>query len=182
MRLHAVAFAAGATLFAAGLLVTEGLGEVALDVDFKPFVIPYLLLTVFPYGMSTLAVGTGAAVGEGLLDVVEGYEFDDPFGFVGYVAGFAAFGWVVHRVAPDPTDRRWQLAAALVGALVQGLFEVAGFALLADPTAVEVAVSAAGNALTHGVLVGGLPLVALTPSVYPWASRLVARLRAGPGR
>ena len=117
VRLHAVAFAAGATLFAAGLLVTEGLGEVALDVDFKPFVIPYLLLTVFPYGMSTLAVGTGAAVGEGLLDVVEGYEFDDPFGFVGYVAGFAAFGWVVHRVAPDPTDRRWQLAAALVGGI-----------------------------------------------------------------
>jgi len=70
-----------ATVFAGGLVITEAPGEVAVDIDLKPFVIPYLLIALTRYGIPTLAIGFGGAVGEGILDIFEGYELDDPVGF-----------------------------------------------------------------------------------------------------
>ncbi len=157
--------AASGLVFVAGLAVTEPLGEVAVDVDLKPFFLPVLPATLLPYGMTSRSVASGAAVGEALLDVLEGYEVDDPFGFLGYVAGFLAFAWIVHRVAPAPTDRRWLVVAALVGALVQAAFEGLAFLLVGGVGPAGAAASVAGNTLTHGLLVGALPLIALVAVV-----------------
>lgn len=156
---------AGAVLFAAGLLVTESVGEVAVDVDLKPFFLPYLLIAGARYGFQTMSVGLGAAIGEGVLDVFEGYELDDPIGFIGYVVGFLAFGWYLDTVAEDPTSTRSLSVAAILGAFVQACFEGAAF-LAFDAAGVRGAtVSVLGNTLTHGVLLGAIPLVVLAPIV-----------------
>lgn len=154
-----------ALLFAAGLLLTEAPGELALDVDLKPFFVPYLLIAAMRYGLPTLSVGLGAAMGEGVLDIVEGYELDDPIGFIGYVVGFTLFGWYLHRVADDPTARRAQVTAAVLGALAQAAFEGLAFVLFAtDAHTLDAVASVLGNTLTHGVVLGAIPLVWL----YPW--------------
>jgi hypothetical protein len=159
--------ALSAVLFAVGLLVTEAPGELALDVDLKPFFVPYLAIAVVRYGVPTLSVGLGAAVGEGFLDVAEGYELDDPIGFIGYVVGFTLFGWYLHRVAADPTDRRAQTIAAVLGALAQAAFEGTAFLVFSvDAGLADAAVSVVGNTITHGVLLGAIPLVAL----FPWVA------------
>ena len=61
-----------------------------------------ILLFLTGYTIPTLSVGLGGAIGEGILDVFEGYELDDPIGFLGYVLGFTAFGWYLKSVAEDP--------------------------------------------------------------------------------
>jgi hypothetical protein len=145
-----------------GLLVTEMVGEVAVDVDLKPFFVTYLFLAVVRFGIPTLVVGLGAAVGEGILDVFEGYELDDPIGFLGYVVGFTAFGWYLDKVADDPTRPRALAVGAVLGAFVQALFEgLAFFAFDPAATFVDASISVGGNTLTHGVLLGAIPLVLL---------------------
>ena len=161
-----------ALLFTAGLLVTEAPGELALDVDLKPFFLPYLLIAAVRYGLPTLSAGLGAAMGEGVLDLVEGYELDDPIGFIGYVVGFTLFGWYLHRAAADPTARRAQVTAAVLGAFGQAVFEGLAFFLFAttiDP--LDVVLSVAGNTVTHGIVLGAVPFVAL----YPWLAAYVER-------
>jgi hypothetical protein len=164
-------------LFAAGLLLTEAPGELALDVDLKPFFVPYLLIAAMRYGLPTLSVGLGAAMGEGVLDIVEGYELDDPIGFIGYVVGFTLFGWYLHRVADDPTARRAQVTAAVLGALVQAAFEGLAFVLFAtDAHTLDAVASVLGNTLTHGVVLGAIPLVRL----YPWLAPSLDFVRKSP--
>ena len=153
-------------LFIAGLLLTEAPGEVATDVDLKPFFLVYLLVAVCRFGFPTLSAGLGAAVGEGVLDVFEGYELDDPIGFIGYVVGFTVFGWYLHRVAGDPSDGRAQVVAAVLGAFAQAFAEgVAFLAIDADAGVTAAAVSVGGNTVTHGVVLGVIPLVLLYPTV-----------------
>jgi hypothetical protein len=148
------------------LVVTESVGEVATDVDLKPFFVPYLLIAAVRFGVPTLSVGVGAAVGEGVLDIFEGYEIDDPVGFIGYVVGFLAFGWYLREVADDPASRRTQTVAALLGAAVQASFEVVAF-LIFELSAMpgEAVVSLVGNTVTHGLLLGAIPFVVLFPLV-----------------
>ena len=93
---------ASAVLFITGLLVSKSFGEFAFDIDLKPFFLPYLLIALSRYGIPTLSVSLGGAIGEGILDVFEGYEVDDPIGFLGYVLGFTAFGRYLRSVADDP--------------------------------------------------------------------------------
>ncbi|MFC7068204.1 hypothetical protein [Halobaculum lipolyticum] len=157
------ALAAG--VFAAGLLVTEPAGELGLDIDFKPFFLPYLVIAAIRFDERAVAASVGAAVGEGVLDLVEGYELDDPFGFVGYVVGFLVFGWVLREVAPDESDRRWQALACVCGAGTQAAFEGAAFYLLSDSGVSEALVSVVGNTVTHGVVMGAVPFVLLAPAV-----------------
>ncbi|MFB6308087.1 MAG: hypothetical protein ABEH35_02045 [Haloarculaceae archaeon] len=163
---------ASAFLFGIGCLASESIGELVLDVDLKPFFLPYLLITLPRYGIPTLTTGLGAAIGEGALDVFEGYELDDPIGFLGYVIGFTAFGWYLSEVADDPTSARSLTVAAAFGAFVQALFE--GFAFLvfeasSGPTAAVISVL--GNTVTHGVVLGAVPLVALYSHVHErWPS------------
>ena len=155
--------------FAGGLLVTESVGEVGTDIDFKPFFIPYLLIVMTRFGPPTLSVGLGAAIGEGILDVFEGYEIDDPVGFVGYVLGFVVFGWYLHEVADDPTSWRALTAAAILGAFVQAFFESFAYFVF-DPSAgiTQAGLSLLGNTLSHGLLLGAVPLVLLVPPVQDY--------------
>lgn len=169
LRLVGVGLTSG-LLFTVGLLVTEAPGELALDVDLKPFFLPYLLIAAVRYGSPTLSAGLGAAVGEGALDLVEGYELDDPIGFIGYVVGFTVFGWYLHRGADDPTARRAQVTAAVLGAFTQAAFEGVAFLLFATGASpLDAGLSVAGNTVTHGVVLGAMPLVVL----YPWLARYV---------
>lgn len=152
-------------LFGAGLLVTEPVGELGLDVDFKPFFLPFLVLATIRVDERAVAASVGAAVGEGLLDLLEGYELDDPFGFVGYVVGFLVFAWVLREVAPDASDRRWQVLACVCGAATQAAFEGTAFLLLSDAGPWGALGSVVGNTVTHGLVMGALPFVLLSPAV-----------------
>ncbi|WP_435064069.1 hypothetical protein [Halobaculum sp. EA56] len=154
-----------AVLFVVGLLPAESVGELGVDVDLKPFVLPYLVIATARFDERTLAASAGAAVGEGTLDLLEGFELDDPFGFVGYLVGFLVFGWVLQEVAPDADDRRWQVAACVCGALAQAVFEGTAFYLLSGATVTEAAISVAGNTVTHGLLLGAIPFLMLAPVV-----------------
>lgn len=155
----------GAVVFAVGVAIAELGGELGSDIDLKPFFLLYLLVGIVGFGGPTLALGLGAAMGEGLHDLFEGYEPDEPLGFVGYVVGFAVFGWLLHRVAPDPGDRRYQVLAAVLAALVQAAFEGVAFLFQRDFAPAEALLSVAGNTLTHGVVLGAVPFLALYPLV-----------------
>lgn len=155
-----------AVLFAVGLEVTEAAGEFALDIDLKPFFVPYLLITFVRFRVSILAVGTGAAIGEGVLDMFEGYELEDPMGFIGYFFGFATFGWYLTRVADDPTAARSQTVAAVLGAFVQAVFEGTAFLVFeSEAGTADAAASVLGNTVTHGIVLGAVPLLVLYPYV-----------------
>ena len=157
-----------AVVFALALVVTESFGEVAVDVDLKPFFLPYLMLATVRYGLPALSIGLGAALGEGVLDIFEGYELDDPIGFIGYVVGFMAFSWYLREVVSDPTRTRSQVVAAILGGFVQAVFEGAAFLAFAPAAGVEQAVvSVLGNTVTHGLLLGAIPLVALLSALRP---------------
>jgi hypothetical protein len=88
------------------------------------------------------------------------------------VVGFTLFGWYLHRVADDPTAVRAQATAALLGAFVQATFEALAVVVFASGTnPVGPVLSIAGNTLTHGVVLGAIPLVVL----YPWLEPYVRR-------
>jgi len=177
VQLLAVGVASG-VFFAGGLLITEATGEFAVDVDLKPFVIPYLLIAINRFGLPTLSVGLGAALGEGALDVAEGYELDDPVGFLGYFLGFSMFGWYLHKVASDPTQLRSLVIASTLGGFLQAVVEASAFFIFettAGPPAA--AFSALGNTVTHGILLGAVPLVVLIRLVPPLHDRVTATAR-----
>jgi hypothetical protein len=149
-----------AVLFFLVLVPIDSIPEIPVDIDFKPFFVPLTLVALLPVGRPALAVGFGAAVGEGLRDILEGYEIDDGFGFVGYVVAFTLAGYVIGQ-----RPRSWLrlAAAALVAAAVNAALEGASFALLGSE-GVDVAVeSAIGNTLTHGVIAGAIPLLFAVP-------------------
>jgi hypothetical protein len=144
-----------ALLFVGALLLSEPLGEIPPDIDFKPFFVVYALVALLPWGRATVAAAVGAAVGEGLLDLVEGYEADDPFGFVGYVVGFTVAGYFMD----DPDDFTRVAVGAVLGAFVQAVLEGLSLRFVGGETVAAAATSAAANTLTHGVLLGVIPLV-----------------------
>lgn len=157
---------ASMTLFLLGLVVTESFGEVGLDIDLKPFFLPYLLIAVTRYGIPTIAAGLGAAIGEGILDVFEGYELDDPVGFIGYVLGFTAFGWYLEEVAEDPEARKSLAVGAILGGFVQAVFEGVAFVIFeSSASALDGTLSVLGNTVTHGLILGAVPLVVLYPPI-----------------
>jgi len=167
-----------ATTFAVSLVITETPGEIALDVDLKPFFVPYLLIAALGYGLRTFSVAIGAAVGEGVIDVFEGYELDDPIGFLSFGAGFVLFGWYLHRVADDPARAKALTIAAVFGAFVQASFEGFAYYVFGPASTMQDAVlSVLGNTITHGVVFGAIPLVLLAPVLVPWLrSTLTPRL------
>jgi len=165
---------AGAVLFGAGLLLTEAVGELAVDVDFKPFFVTYLFLSVVRFGIPTLIVGLGGALAEGVIDVFEGYELDDPIGFLGYMIGFTAFGWYLAERADDPASPRALTVGALLGAAVQALFEGIAFLIFESSAHLfDASVSVIGNTISHGLLLGAIPLVLLRPRFC----QLIGRIR-----
>jgi len=130
--------------------VTESFGEVAVDVDLKPFFLPYLMLATVRYGLPALSIGLGAALGEGVLDIFEGYELDDPIGFIGYVVGFMAFSWYLREVVSDPTRTRSQVVAAILGGFV-GVGATLSQAALSQSYGLSTAVFVVSVGLLYGV-------------------------------
>lgn len=153
-----------AVLFMGSLLLTEfaGVPEILGDTDWKSFFIPYLFVALLPYGYATLSVGFGAALGEGILDIVEGYAPDDAFGFLGYVIGFWTFGYVLHRWG-DPTNKYHMAVAAVVGAFVQIAIEGIGYLAVAGESFSFYAINVVGNTITHGIVLGAVPLLIIYP-------------------
>jgi hypothetical protein len=149
-----------AVLFFLLLVPIDAIPEIPVDIDQKPFFVPLTLVALLPVGRASLAVGFGAALGEAMRDVLEGYEVDDTFGFVGYVLAFTLAAFVVGQ---RPDSRTRLAVAAVMCGFVQAVFEGASFALLGDE-GVDVAVeSTVGNTITHGVIGGAIPLVFVAP-------------------
>lgn len=153
-----------AVLFMGSLLLTEfaGVPEILGDTDWKSFFIPYLFIALLPYGYATLSVGFGAALGEGILDIVEGYAPDDAFGFAGYVIGFWTFGYVLHKWG-DPTNKYHMSVAAVVGAFVQIAIEGIGYLAVEGEALSFYAINVVGNTITHGIILGMIPLLLIYP-------------------
>lgn len=161
-----------ATLFFLGLLSTEMFGEIPPDVDFKPFFIPLVLLASLSWRYRW-AVALGAAIGEGVGDLFEGYELaDDPVGFMGYVLGFLAAAQILRD---RPHQRSRLLAAGLVAGFVNAVPEAIGFFMVEHVEPWVAVWSALGNALSHGVLLGAIPLVLLAPTARRTLAGLLGR-------
>lgn len=167
-----------AVLFFFGLLITERIPEIPVDIDFKPFFIPFLLVALLPLGGPAIAVGLGAALGEGFGDIIEGYEPDDAFGFVGYVVCFVIASYMIRN-----RPRNWLLVslACIVGAFVQAVFEAATFLIFGEealPVAIQ---SAIGNTITHGIILGLIPTLILIPLLYGRIERFLGYAPKGKG-
>lgn len=150
-------------LFFFGLLVTERIPEIPVDIDQKPFFIPFLLVALLPLGPPAFAVGLGAALGEAFGDVLEGYEVDDPFGFVGYFFCFVLAAYIIRN-----RPRNWVLVsvACVVGAFVQAVLEAATFLIFGEESLPIAVYSALGNTLTHGIIWGVIPTLILIPLLH----------------
>ena len=166
-------------LFFFGLLVTERIPEIPVDIDFKPFFIPFLLVALLPVGRPAWAIGLGAALGEGFGDILEGYEPDDAFGFVGYVVCFVIAAYIIRN-----RPRNWILVslACVVGAFIQAAFEAATLLLFGEE-ALPVAIwSGIGNTLTHGIALGLIPTLILIPLLHGRIERLLGYAPLGEKR
>jgi energy-coupling factor transport system ATP-binding protein len=159
-----------AVLFFLSLIPLEVIPEIQVDIDQKAFFIPFLLAVLLPVGRATLAVGLGMALGEGIRDLMEGYELDDPFGFVGYVACVLVFGYMA---SARPLNRAWLALSAVVGAGVQSAFEAATLLLFGSEAWTVALYSGLGNTFTHGVLGGAIPLVLVVPLMHGRFERLL---------
>jgi hypothetical protein len=159
-----------AVLFFFGLLIFERIPEIPVDIDFKPFFIPFLFLALLPRGLPTLAIPLGAAVGEAIGDIIEGFEVDDPFGFFGYFLGFAVAGYLIGN---RPLNWVRVTVACIVGALVQAVIEASAFIAFGEEGLGVAVYSALGNTITHGILLGALVTVPLIYALHGRIERLL---------
>lgn len=182
-----------AVLFAGGLAMFEAVPEFGADIDLKPFFIVYAVILFVPWGTPTIAAAVGATIAEGMLDFVEGFEADDPFGWPGYLLGFTAAGWIFGN---ETDDYARLTVGAILGALVQFvieglvLFVVAGAGKSATLKYVGVtlssaetiyAVAVAGNTITHGII-GGIVLLLPTVAYLEGRIERIFPLAAQSGR
>ena len=145
------------------LLPFELIPEIPVDIDAKPFFVPLAICALLPSGRIGLAVALGVALGEGLRDLMEGYELDDPIGFFGYIAAFYAASLIF---ATAPFNAFTLILGSLVCAAIQSTLEASSF-LLFGGEALTVAVwSAVGNTISHGLIFGAIPLLVLTPRLH----------------
>ena len=159
-----------AVLFFFGLLIFERIPEIPVDIDFKPFFIPFLFIALLPRGLPTFAIALGAAVGEAIGDIIEGYEVDDPFGFFGYFIGFAVAGYLI---GGKPLSWARVTLACIVGALLQAVIEASAFLVFGEEGLVVAIYSALGNTITHGILLGVLVTVPLIYALHGRIERLL---------
>jgi hypothetical protein len=150
-------------LFFLALTLLEAIPEIPVDIDFKAFFIPLVFVALLPVGRPTFAVALGASLGEFLRDMLEGYEIDDPIGAIGYVVGFTLAGYIIRN---RPLSKVRLVIAAVLAGLVQAVIEAASFVIFSEEI-LEVAVwSAIGNTITHGILMGAIPLVLIVPRLH----------------
>lgn len=145
------------------LLPFELIPEIPVDIDAKPFFAPLAICALLPSGRIGLAVALGVALGEGLRDLMEGYELDDPIGFFGYIAGFLVAS-AIFNAAPF---KRWALIfGSIACAGVQALLEASSFLLFGQEGLTVALYSAAGNTISHGVIFGAIPLLFFLPALH----------------
>ncbi len=159
-----------AVLFFFGLLIFERIPEIPVDIDFKPFFIPFVFLALLPRGLPTFAIPLGAAVGEAIGDIIEGYEVDDPFGFAGYFLGFAVAGYLM---SGKPLNWVRISIACLVGSLAQAIIEASAFLVFGEEGLWITIYSALGNTITHGLILGALVTVPLAYALHGRIERLL---------
>lgn len=152
-----------AVIFFIALTLIEAIPEIPVDIDFKPFFIPLAFVALVPLGKPTLAAALGASLGEFLRDLLEGYEIDDPFGGVGYVLAFWLAGYVIQS---KPLSKVRLVIAALISGVVQAAFEAASFLVFSEETWDVALWSWIGNSITHGLIMGAIPLVLIMPHLY----------------
>lgn len=159
------------------LLPFELISEIPVDIDAKPFFAPLAICALLPNGRVGLAVALGVALGEGLRDLKEGYELDDPIGFFGYIAGF----WVASEIFNAAPFKRWALIVGSIAcAAVQAGLEASSFLLFGQEGLTVALYSAIGNTISHGIIFGAIPLLFLVPALHALSRRGAAR-RAGAG-
>jgi hypothetical protein len=159
-----------AVLFFFGLMALEPIPEIPVDIDQKPFFIPLMLAALRPLGRPAVAVGIGAALGEGMGDLLEGYELDDPFGFVGYVIAFTLAAYIIGN---RPLRKVRLVGAAVLAGSLQAMFGAATFLILGQEAFSVAAWSWFGNTLTHGLLGGAIPLVFAVPVFHGTIERFL---------
>lgn len=159
-----------AVLFFFGLVIFERIPEIPVDIDFKPFFIPFLFLALLPRGLPTVAIAVGAAVGESIGDIIEGYEVDDPFGFFGYFIGFAVAGYLIRG---KPLNWARVAVACIVGAAIQAVIEASAFVVFGEEGLGIAAYSALGNTVTHGILLGAIVTIPLVRALHGRLERLL---------
>ncbi|MFC4451136.1 MULTISPECIES: hypothetical protein [Halorussus] len=159
-----------AVLFAGALAIGEGLGEIPPDIDWKAFFVVYTVIAFVPWGTPTIAAAVGATLAEGILDFFEGIEPDEPFGWTGYVVGFTVAGYFMK----DPSNKVKLTIGAVLGAFIQ--FAIEGLSLiLVSGDAMSVYLTAlAGNTVTHGIILGAIPLIPVVSALQGRMKRMMA--------
>lgn len=162
-KLTVVAVIVAVTFFLS-LTLSEAIPEIPVDIDFKAFFIPMAFAALVPRAFAPLlAVGLGATLGEFLRDLLEGYEVDDPIGAVGYVIAFMVGGYLVGE---RPLNKARLAFATFMSGLIQAAIEATALVLF-DSELLRVAVwSVIGNTITHGIILGAIPIVLLMPRLY----------------
>lgn len=149
-----------AVLFFVSLLPFELLPEIPVDIDAKPFFVPLALCALLPAGRVGLSIGLGVALGEGIRDLMEGYELDDPIGFLGYVLGF----WAASAIfSISPRNKFVLIAGSIVCAAIQGAIEASSFLIFGEEGLPVALWSAFGNTISHGIVWGAVPLLIFLP-------------------
>jgi hypothetical protein len=166
-------------LFFLSLTVLEAIPEIPVDIDFKPFFIPLAFAALVPIGAPVVAAGLGATLGEFLRDLLEGYEIDDPIGAIGYVVAFTIAGYMVGE---RPLSKGRLFAAALVAGAVQAAFEASTFLVFGEETWGVALWSGIGNTVTHGLVMGAIPLMMIMPQLYGRIERYMGFAPRGQAR
>lgn len=152
-----------AVLFFLSLVPLEAIPEIPVDIDQKAFFIPLVLIALLPKGAPTVAIALGAALGEGIRDLMEGYELDDPIGFVAYVIAFTIAGYVI---GGQPRSWLRLTLASVVAGFVQAAIEASSFLIFGEEGLRVTIISALGNTVTHGIIGGAIPLLILVPLLH----------------
>jgi len=159
-----------AVLFAGALAIGEGLGEIPPDIDWKAFFIVYTVIVFVPWGTPTIAAAVGATMAEGILDFFEGIEPDEPFGWAGYLVGFTVAGYFMK----DPDKRVMLAIGAVLGGFIQFAIEGLVF-IVVESEAMSVYLTAlAGNTVTHGIILGAIPLIPVVGALKGRMQRVMA--------
>ncbi|MFB6167329.1 MAG: hypothetical protein ABEJ43_00600 [Haloferacaceae archaeon] len=159
-----------AVLFAGALAIGEGLGEIPPDIDWKAFFVVYTVIVFVPWGTPTIAAAVGATMAEGILDFFEGLEPDEPFGWAGYIVGFTIAGYFMK----DPSDTVKLAIGAVLGAFIQFAIEGLSLVLVAGDAVSVYATALAGNTITHGVILGAIPLIPAVSALRGRMERVMA--------
>ena len=154
-----------AAVYIVGIFFADGFTpEIPVDIDFKSFFIPFTLLALLPVRLMALAIGIGSALGETLYDLtLEGLGPGDPISIIGFIVGFYIAGLIFGNEQPAYVRL---VIGAIVGSAIQWSVEGLGLLIIADETFGIYLRGIIGNTITHGIIMGAIPLVILVPLLH----------------